>query len=220
MLKYGPDAEEEWPRVLDALSVPETYFWREMDQIRALVDVLLPQFFSSLRTEPLRIWSAACATGEEPLTLAMALTEAGWFESPRSNCSLAMAALRQSQRPAAACIGNALSGVSRLLCARNISARSRTAGRSCPNCTSGCAGRLPNLAVRAEVGQFLPAAVIFCRNVFIYFSGDTITRTVRLFSEGMPRAGYLFVGVSESLLKYTTDFELREIGGAFAYVRR
>src|SRR5579871_6603415 len=80
LLKYDASAEEEWPFLMDALSVPETYFWREMDQVRALVDVIVPQSFSTRPREPLRIWCAACSTGEEPLTIALALQEAGWFE--------------------------------------------------------------------------------------------------------------------------------------------
>src|SRR5687768_724220 len=47
LLKYGPNAEEEWPQLTDTLSVQETYFWREMDQIRAFVDVLLPEYFAA-----------------------------------------------------------------------------------------------------------------------------------------------------------------------------
>ncbi|HEX8088167.1 MAG TPA: protein-glutamate O-methyltransferase CheR, partial [Blastocatellia bacterium] len=46
LLKYDAGAEQEWRRVTDALSVPETYFWREMDQVRALVNVIVPQYFS------------------------------------------------------------------------------------------------------------------------------------------------------------------------------
>src|SRR4051794_21073010 len=42
LLKYGPGDDDEWPRLIDALSVQETYFWREMDQMRAFVDVLVP----------------------------------------------------------------------------------------------------------------------------------------------------------------------------------
>src|SRR4029450_14020301 len=41
LLKYGPGAADEWDRLTDALSVQETYFWREMEQVRALVDVLV-----------------------------------------------------------------------------------------------------------------------------------------------------------------------------------
>ena len=80
LLKYDDRADDEWRRVLDAVAVQETYFWREMDQIRSLVDILVPQWVERHRGEPLRIWSAACATGEEPLTIAMALSEAGWFK--------------------------------------------------------------------------------------------------------------------------------------------
>src|SRR5512132_4537932 len=46
LLKYDAEAGDEWRRVMDALSVQETYFGRESDQVRALVDVLVPQYVS------------------------------------------------------------------------------------------------------------------------------------------------------------------------------
>src|SRR5436309_1828225 len=70
LLKYDEAGQGEWDRVIDALSVQETYFWREMGQIRALVDVLVPQWFKNASAAPLRVWSAACATGEEPYSIA------------------------------------------------------------------------------------------------------------------------------------------------------
>src|SRR5678815_5557131 len=80
LLKYDPSARVEWQNVINALSVQETYFWREFDQVRALVQTLVPQWHARNTGSTLRIWSAACATGEEPLTIAIALNEAGWFE--------------------------------------------------------------------------------------------------------------------------------------------
>src|SRR5215216_4017006 len=81
LLKYDEASKGEWQNVVNTLSVQETYFWREFDQVRALVQTLLPQWRArSGSNSTLRIWSAACATGEEPLTLAMALNEAGWFD--------------------------------------------------------------------------------------------------------------------------------------------
>ncbi len=91
-LKYDEAAAAEWPQVMDTLSVPETFFWREMQQVQALVEVVVPRFFAG-QDGPLRIWSAGCASGEEPLSIAMALNEAGWLGSvPRSRSMPAMRA--------------------------------------------------------------------------------------------------------------------------------
>ena len=80
LLKYDENSHSEWRNVMNALSVQETYFWREIDQVRALANTILPQWVSTHPGQTFRIWSAGCATGEEPLTIAMALQEAGWFD--------------------------------------------------------------------------------------------------------------------------------------------
>src|SRR6478609_6959091 len=72
LLKYDAAvATEEWSRVLDALSVQETYFWREIDQIHGFVGSIMPLLAAHHQERPIRIWSVPCATGEEPLTIAM-----------------------------------------------------------------------------------------------------------------------------------------------------
>src|SRR5215467_3329569 len=78
-LKYEGETNGEWLNLLNSISVRETYFWREIDQIQALVNLLVPNFYRTCK-EPLRIWSAACASGEEPITIAMALHQAEWFD--------------------------------------------------------------------------------------------------------------------------------------------
>ena len=220
LLKYGPGSEEEWLHVLDALSVQETYFWREIDQVRALVDVIVPQYFAAPHAEALHIWSAPCATGEEPLSIAIALNEAGWFERGRI-------VIRASDGSTAA-IQKARKGVYTGRSFRSLPEPLRHkyfvpvegAWKVIPEIHQRIHWGTVNLMSQQEVAAALPATVVFCRNVFIYFSPDAIARTIRLFSTGMSRPGYLFVGVSESLLRHTTDFELQEIGGAFVYVQR
>ena len=76
-----------------------------------------------------------------------------------------------------------------------------------------------NLSNPGEVAILARAHVIFCRNVFIYFSKHAIRQTVAGFASRMSPGSHLFVGASESLLRLTTDFELKEISNALAYVR-
>lgn len=220
LLKYGPGADEEWKHVLDALSVQETYFWREIDQVETLVSEVVPRCLQARPTQPLRIWCAACATGEEPLSIAMALEEARWFDR-------AAIQILASDGSSAA-IDKARQGIYRERSFRTLPIRLREKyfrpSASGWQVSADLHRRVDwfraNLMAHEDFGGALPASVIFCRNVFIYFSEDAIVRTVRRFAQGLHKPGYLFVGVSESLLKFTTDFDLQEIGNAFVYVKR
>ncbi len=219
-LKYDAAGEEEWKHIMDAISVQETFFWREIDQIKTLVDVLVPQYLATHPLKPLRIWSAACATGEEPLSIAIALNEAGWFQRT------AIEIYASDASPSA--IAKAKEGLYRERSFRNLPLslqkryfRAEQGGwRVQPELHSRIKWVRANLMVDAQIKPLAVAPIIFCRNVFIYFSEKTIRKTVRLFFETMPSPGYLCVAASESLLKLTTDFELQEIGGAFIYVKR
>jgi chemotaxis protein methyltransferase CheR len=217
LLKLEGEVTGEWQRVMEALSVQETYFWREMDQIRALVDILVPEWFAKTN-RPLRIWSAACATGDEPFTIAMALEEAGWFrrapiEIVASDASVT--ALEKARR-----------GVFRERAFRHLPRELREKYfQSVPHGWSIAPELLvrvrfqrANLVVSSEIMQLATAPIIFCRNVFIYFSSEAICRTVKSFAERIPQGGRLFLGASESLLRLSTNFELQEIGTAFSYV--
>jgi chemotaxis protein methyltransferase CheR len=219
LLKYGPAAEAEWDRLTDALSVQETYFWRELPQVRALTDVLVPEHVAAGRG-PVRVWCAACATGEEPLSIAMALGEAGWFD--RADVEI----WASDASPTA--LEKAGHGVYRERSFRALPPALRHkyfapvegGWRVDPALRARVRYSRANLLDPAETAPLAAARFVFCRNVFIYFSTATVARVVRQFEDRMPRPGYLFVGVSESLLRVPTGFELEEVAGAFVYVKR
>ena len=220
LLKYDePAAKEPWRQVLDALSVPETYFWREIDQIKAVVCRLVPELVK--HTTTLRIWSAPCATGEEPLTIAMALSEAGWFDrasievhgSDGSPAAIARARAGRYRHRSLRALppdlvekyfvadGDAFVPVATL--ARRISSWS-----------------VVNLMDTDDIAPFARSPIVFCRNAFIYFSPRAVKRVADNFAAVMPVPGYLCLGASESLLNITTAFELVEVDGAFVYAKR
>jgi chemotaxis protein methyltransferase CheR len=76
-----------------------------------------------------------------------------------------------------------------------------------------------NVVSAADTAELASAPVIFCRNVFIYFSPESTRRTAQQFARAMPTGGHLFIGASETLLKLTPAFDLQEICDAFVYVR-
>ena len=220
LLKYDPSARVEWQNVMNALSVQETYLWREIDQVRALVQTLMPQQHARNTNSTLRIWSAACATGEEPLTIAIALKEAGWFE----RASIEIVATDASTKA----IDRAVRGVYRERAFRNLPAALRdryfeqdgSDWRVNSDIHSRIKWGLANLMEEEQISPLADADFIFCRNVFIYFSESAIGRVVRSFSRHIRPPGYLFVGAAESLIRLTTDFTLTEIDDAFVYVKR
>jgi chemotaxis protein methyltransferase CheR len=220
LLKYDASAPVEWQNVVNALSVQETYFWREFDQVRALVQNLLPQKFAQGGSSTFRIWCAACATGEEPLTIAMALNEAGWFEKASIEIFASDASSKAIER--------ATQGVYKERAFRNLPADLRaryfkpegSGWRVRSDIHSRIKWRVANLMEESQIAPLATVDFIFCRNVFIYFSESAISRVVRSFGKFIRPPGYLFVGVAESLLRLTTDFTLSEFDDAFVYVKR
>jgi chemotaxis protein methyltransferase CheR len=218
LLKYEDRQRIEWQQVIEALSVQETYFWREIAQVNVLVNLLVPGWFKIGQT-PLRIWSAACATGEEPYTIAIALQEAGWGNHP-----IEIVASDASEMA----LAKARRGIYRERSFRSIPAHLRkkyfTEGAEGDELTPLIRSRVrfhrANILEKREIAGLSSAPVIFCRNVFIYFSPDTIRRALYYFADGMPSGAHLFVGASESLRKLSDDFDLQEIHDAFVYVRR
>ncbi len=214
-LRYDPAGPAELEKLIDVLVVNETFFFREIDPLRLVVaEFLLPLVREGRRP---RVWSAACATGEEPLTLAMLLAEAGILSrvdivaSDISTRALSRArsgrfgprSLRDAADPGlvARWIKNDPSGgltVSSDLC-------------------QAIDWRRLNLCEPSSALQVGPCDVILCRNVLIYFSDETLIQVLHNLSDALRADGALLVGVSESLLRFETFLTCEERNHVFFY---
>lgn len=222
LLKYDDRSTEgEWRDVMNALSVQETYFWREIDQIRALTCHVLPELVQSRARRPIRIWSVPCATGEEPLTIAMALEEGGWFQRVPIEIHASDASTTA--------VDKALAGRYRERSFRALPQHLREKyfverdGEYSP--VASLSARITswsvvNLMDRHGLQPYAASPVIFCRNAFIYFSHRTVKQVVTAFEETMPTPGFLFVGASESLVAISDRFVLEDFDRAFVYTKR
>ncbi len=220
LLKYDDNADAEWTHLMDVITVQETFFWRETEQIKALVNVLVPEYFAQFPNRNLRIWSAACATGEEPISIAIALNEAGWLDKVPIKIYASDAS--------ASAIAKARAGLYRERSFRNLPLHLQTKyflettnnqWQIIPQIHQQIEWSIANIVAENEINYLATANIIFCRNVFIYFDHNAISKTIDIFHKYLPKMGYLCIAASESLLRLTSQFQLQEIGGAFIYVK-
>ncbi len=221
LLRYDGDADRHWLELRDRLAVPETYFWRQAEQFDALVQHIVPAHFRAQDARPLRIWSAACCTGEEPLSIVIALAQAGWL----TRAPIVIVASDASP----ALLARARTGIFKPRAFRSFPEALRNRyfepldggdWRIDPALLARVQWRAANLVELADIAGLATADVVFCRNVFIYFSDDAVRRVGQWLWDRMPTPGYLFLGASESLTRLRSPFELRELGGAFVYLKQ
>jgi chemotaxis protein methyltransferase CheR len=222
ILKYDPQAEKEWSRVYSALAVNETYFWREFDQIDALVNEIVPNLQRKRPGVPVRIWNAACASGEEPYSVAIALKEAGRFQAGPVEISATdfnQAALEKAR--AGEYRLRSFRALPPALLARYFthltSGQGETRYRLAESIQQLVNFSYLNLLDEKGMAKMGGYDMIMCRNAFIYFSDSAIRQVLESFYQALNPEGLLFVASAESLLRYTNQFDLIEIAGAFAY---
>lgn len=216
-LRYDAGAAAEFDRLIESLVVRETYFFREFDQLRTLVERLIAPVVATGRR--LRVWSSACSTGEEPLTLAMLLDAAGLLDHVElSATDLSPVALERAQSGRFG--GRSVRQVPDATLVSQYLTRDGEAFRVRPDLIGRVQwGRLnlTDAAAIAARGQF---DVILCRNVLIYFRDSTARQVVDHLSARLNPGGALVVSVSESLLRFGTTLDCEEHGGVFFYRKR
>jgi len=213
-LRYDDSTGTELNALADTLVVNETFFFREHDQVHAVLSTfVLPMIDRGLRP---RIWCAACSTGEEPLTVAMWLADRGLLEqvdlvaSDISDIALAVArAGRYRQR--------SLRQVPRDVDPARWIEPERDALIVHPRLRSAIRWHKLNLIDQDAVRGMGEFDVILCRNILIYFRDETVRRVVSQLAGRLKANGVLLVGVSESLMRFGTELKCEEHNGAFVY---
>tara|TARA_Y100001934_G_scaffold7102_1_gene9398 strand:- start:34678 stop:35559 length:882 start_codon:yes stop_codon:yes gene_type:complete len=224
-----PTHDPRWLSFVDAVTVHETYFFRDPNQLDVLSASLLPELIARKREEGdrgLSIWSAGCSSGEEAYTVAIlvqdALNEAGedlaaWnLRLLGSDVSRAMVSIAEK----AVYGGPGLDAFRQLPPGRDVWFE-----------------RLPDDAHRRRVRAGLRVVVRFeqhnlmddlppvrdvdlalCRNVFIYLDADAQRRAVQVLHKALKSEGLLLLGVTDRL-EEGSGFARAATGTAVVYVK-
>lgn len=218
----GTVAATEWQHAVASLTKHKSSFVRHSKRAQYLVDSVIPQWLLNGRTETLRIWSAGCSTGQEPLTIAMALSEAGWFDRIQielyaSDASFVV--IEQARRGLYSETSSA--DLSPELRSRYFNAVNE-GWQVKPELHNRIQWSLTNLMSESDIAELASSHIIICCNVFIYFSEAAICHTLRQFGKRMPARGYLFTDEGdyfESLISEVGLFEQQRFSGGSMWKR-
>ncbi len=217
-LRRDPDSDE-WRILLSRVTVKESSLFRAPQQFTCLSESIIPELVDSGRRS-IRVWSAGCARGEEPTTLAVVLanclagTDVQWSVLGTDVDADALEGARQARFSR-----RAIRRVPPEHLDRDFTVRG---GIYELNSEIRCHieyGSINLVREPLEVpGQ--PFDVILLRNVLIYFRRESQARVVRSIEQLLAPDGFLLIGPSESLMHLTPVLQAEERHGVFVYRRR
>lgn len=205
-------------RIIDAMTTNETSWFRDGYPFEILKKIILPEA-AKRKAREIRIWSAACSSGQEPYSISMTIQE--FLQAYSGELTFSQIV---STEISSSMLQSAREGVyDELSLSRGLSPeRSERFFVAKDNQWQVKREIRERLVIKelnlmnsfALLGRF---DVVFCRNVLIYFSesvkADILSRITRILQPG----GYLFLGSSESLTGCTDDYEILHLCGGIVY---
>jgi chemotaxis protein methyltransferase WspC len=209
-------SREELQELVEAVVVPETWFFRDAEAFRAMVRIVMEEWLPAHGSGAVRLLSLPCSTGEEPYTMAMALLDAGLPPSRFRIDAIDISghALARGQRGIYG--SNSFRG-------QDVGFRDRYFEKADRGYRISERLRDP---VRFLQGNLLDADflrgsetydIVFCRNLLIYFDADTQSRAIGVLKRLLSPKGVLFAGHSEAGLMLGNGLASAKIPMAFAF---
>jgi len=222
MLRYGTARSEEMHSFYDAITINETFFFRNEPQFEAFEKTLVPEIVTGKKTNgrsKLRVWSAASSSGEEAYTLSMIYTEKLRLKYPFLDFEVVGTDISPSV------LETARKGIYREYSVRNMpklymdkyfeSGEGRYAVRE--DVRRLARFEHMNLFDQRAMRQMMGFDVIFCANVLIYFDTKSKIQVVSNLYDSLNKGGYLFIGYAESLHGISSAFKLVNFPKTVAY---
>lgn len=219
-LKYDREKDAELARVIDIIANHETYFFREMPQLKTFSEEILPEIKQRKEAENsrnLKIWSAGCSTGEEPYTIAMLILESNilndWnveiFATDISHNVLQSARRGIYQK-------HSFRAIDPIYTAKYFQ-QDENGYKISDKVKEKISFGYFNLLDSDKSVFIQKMDIIFCRNVIIYFDLPGKKKAIEMFHSKLNDLGYLLLGHSESLINISTAYTLRHFKNDMVY---
>lgn len=210
---------KEMHLLVELLTINETYFFREPEQLRLIQQLLVPEIMAKGPQRPVRILSAGCSTGEEPYSIAIMLREAFGPDS-MSRFSIAGVDIDASAL-AAARRGRygrgSFRGMDQYLMSRYFTADAAGERHIAESIRSQVSFEQVNLLAGEYPPLMQAPDIILYRNVSIYFPGQIQRNIFSRLAESLNEDGYLFVSATETMHHNIGVLSLLQKGPLFVY---
>ena len=222
MLRFSDPDGAEFQKLVELLTINETYFFRDFPQLQAFAEHCLMELIEekAARGEKrLRVWSAGCSTGEEPYTLAIILREMvedfkDWkveILASDIDCGALQAAEKCTYG------SRSIRDVPREYLDRHFTRMPGGSYKISKEIKKMVEFEYINFASKEILRNKRGFDFIFCRNVLIYFDEFSRKQLVDQFYIALEKGGYIFLGSSESVGRINTAFKLRRVEGYLVY---
>jgi chemotaxis protein methyltransferase CheR len=204
-LLEGPDGAGERREMLNALTTNLTSFFREPHHFTYLANHVLPDLLGAVPRRRVRLWSAACSSGEEPYSMAMVVHKA---LQGRDNADVRILATDIDTNM----VETAVRGIYPAARATGIPSDYARMRVPQPDDTISIPDAIRQYITFNQLNLLepwpmrLPFDVIFCRNVVIYFDKDTQRKLFDHMAGVLTDQGILFIGHSETLFRVSDRF--------------
>ena len=211
---------EEMQRLVNQLTVNETYFLREQYQFSALAAEILPEVVKDREAgSTVRIWSMPCSTGEEPYSIAISILES-WsraddFAIEISASDIDSRVLSMAQRGIYS--ERSVHRVSTELRSKYFARLANGDHQICDDIRNSIDFSLANIMNPNHTARYRSIDVIFCRNMLIYFDDVSRRQAAEAFYECLTPGGFICLGHSESMGRISSLFTPRKFLDTIVY---
>lgn len=216
---YVKTDEKERDILIELITVNETYFFREENLLNELQSTIFSKCNGYSKERPLRIWCAACSSGEEPYTLAMLIKETNLF-SQGSVEIIASDINKKVLKKAKDAVYNKNSLSFRKMPEGMLEKYFVEDGQfyrvkeDVQKLVKYKHLNMFDKNIKAEIGGI---DIILCRNVLIYFDSNAIKQAADTFYDLLNESGYLLLGHAESITNVNPGFETVYTSSIFYY---
>lgn len=211
---------DEFEQIINALTINETYFYREEHQFRCLTTSLLDRIVADKRPgTPIRLWSVPCSTGEEPYSIALWLLE-HWAKVDEWDIEIFGSDIDTRVLKAAEAgiyPERALMRLSEPVIRKYFSKIEDEKYLIDEDLRNSIRLSHVNVVDRAQMAKYRNIDVIFCRNMLIYF--DDVSRRLAAdnFYDSLTPGGFICLGHTESMSRISPLFEVCRFPDAIVY---